>query len=246
MPPEGPGGVSADLYSLGKVLYEASMGRDRLDFPALASDLEALGLEQGPLLRGLNHVLLRACDPRPERRYGSASLMGADLRRLREGRPLHTSRRWQLSSTVLLLVVLAGVLLATMRWHDHRASIQAPAPNPAAVAIEPTPTRVALPQPTTGAVRLESEPPGATVRLGERELGVSPLTITDLLPGRVTFVFSHPGFHRRTQETSITAGETATVRAVLPPGRAVRPDVPWENRLGMRFLPLDGGAQMSQ
>ena len=70
VPPQGPGGVSADLYSLGKVLYEAGMGRDRLDFPTFASDLEALGREQGGQLRGLNHVLLRACDPRPERRYG--------------------------------------------------------------------------------------------------------------------------------------------------------------------------------
>ena len=48
VPPEGPGGVSADLYSLGKVLYEASMGKDRLDFPAIASDLEALGPEHRP------------------------------------------------------------------------------------------------------------------------------------------------------------------------------------------------------
>ena len=33
MPPEGPGTPQADIYSLGKVLYEISMGKDRLDFP---------------------------------------------------------------------------------------------------------------------------------------------------------------------------------------------------------------------
>ena len=42
VPPEGPGTVQADLFSLGKVLYEMSMGSDRLDFPALDSDFTAL------------------------------------------------------------------------------------------------------------------------------------------------------------------------------------------------------------
>ena len=35
IPPEGPGAPQADLYSLGKVLYEISTGNDRRDFPAL-------------------------------------------------------------------------------------------------------------------------------------------------------------------------------------------------------------------
>ena len=33
IPPEGPNSPQADLYSLGKVLYEAGMGKDRKDFP---------------------------------------------------------------------------------------------------------------------------------------------------------------------------------------------------------------------
>ncbi|MBE7212142.1 MAG: SUMF1/EgtB/PvdO family nonheme iron enzyme, partial [Gluconacetobacter diazotrophicus] len=239
VPPEGPGGVSADLYSLGKVLYEATMGRDRLDFPALASDLEALGPGQGPLLRGLNGVLLRACDPRPARRYASAQEMGADLRRLREGRPLREGRRWR-TRWVVLAVAVAGVL-AAMLWRGPRAPGKPLASSPDPV---PTPARVA--PPTTGAVRLESEPPGAAVRLGERELGFSPLTVADLPPGKAVFTFTHPGFRRQTQAAVVTAGATATVRATLPPSRAPRPDAPWENRLGMRFLPLGDGVQMSR
>ena len=250
VPPEGPGGVSADLYSLGKVLYEASMGRDRLDFPTFASDLESLGPEQASQLRGLNHVLLRACDPRPARRYESAQGMGADLQRLRDGGALHGNGRGR-AWWVLLAMATAGVVAAM--WCAHRVPAQpvarssgsatvAAAPSAAATA---TPKRVA-PPPQTGGVRLESEPPGAVVRLGERELGACPLTVADLPPGRAFFIFARPGFQRQRQEAVVTAGETGTVRVVLPPSRAPRPDAPWENGLGMRFLPLGGGVQMSQ
>src|SRR6185369_13906788 len=33
IPPEGPNSPQADLYGLGKSLYEASTGKDRQDFP---------------------------------------------------------------------------------------------------------------------------------------------------------------------------------------------------------------------
>ena len=42
VPPEGPGTPQADIYSLGMVLYEISMGKDRLDFPAVSTSLEEL------------------------------------------------------------------------------------------------------------------------------------------------------------------------------------------------------------
>ena len=41
IPPEGPGTPQADLYSLGKVLYEISTGKDRQDFPAPAARFAA-------------------------------------------------------------------------------------------------------------------------------------------------------------------------------------------------------------
>src|SRR5213594_4185048 len=46
IPPEGPGTVQADLYSLGKVLYEMSMGRSRFDFPALPEAWEQIPEQQ--------------------------------------------------------------------------------------------------------------------------------------------------------------------------------------------------------
>src|SRR5207247_7419539 len=41
VPPEGPGTPQADIFSLGKVIYEISTGKDRLDFPEIDSRLSA-------------------------------------------------------------------------------------------------------------------------------------------------------------------------------------------------------------
>ncbi len=38
LPPEGPGTPQADIFALGKVLYEAVTGMDRREFPELAGD----------------------------------------------------------------------------------------------------------------------------------------------------------------------------------------------------------------
>ena len=77
MAPEGPGTAAADIYSLGKVLYEASMGRDRQQFPELPTSL-ADRTDASVLLR-LNAIILKACEENVSRRYQSASELRADL-----------------------------------------------------------------------------------------------------------------------------------------------------------------------
>jgi serine/threonine protein kinase len=42
LPPEGPGTRQADIYSLGKVLYEISTGHDRHQFPELPTNIVEL------------------------------------------------------------------------------------------------------------------------------------------------------------------------------------------------------------
>ena len=77
--PEGPGTAAADVYSLGKVLYEASLGLDRMRFP----DLPTTVIDQGdPLAMRLNQIVVKACEFNPSQRYKSAQEMYNDLKAL--------------------------------------------------------------------------------------------------------------------------------------------------------------------
>ena len=57
IPPEGPGRPQADIYSLSMVLYEASTGTDRLDYPDLPADFDSMA-ERETFLK-LNSVILK-------------------------------------------------------------------------------------------------------------------------------------------------------------------------------------------
>jgi len=111
IPPEGPNSAQADVFSLGKVLYEVGMGRDRLDFPEPASEWESLP-DRDRLLE-LNAVLLKACQPDRRLRYTSAVELHADLELLHRGRSVRDKRR---SETRLrwLTVGALGLVLVTL------------------------------------------------------------------------------------------------------------------------------------
>jgi serine/threonine protein kinase len=139
VPPEGPGSAQADLFSLGKVLYEIAMGKDRLDFPEVADDLE--DIPDRDMLLQLNQVLWRACAHSPLDRYATADEMHEDLRRVQEGRPLgggaHRKRRW-LPIAALLLATASG--LAWWKMGD-------------------------VPPMGVGKVRIETDPPGVALKV---------------------------------------------------------------------------------
>jgi WD40 repeat protein len=109
LPPEGPGTVQADLFSLGKVLYEISTGHDRQQFPELPTDIAEL--PDRTALAELNELLLRACAPDAKQRYGSAAEMHADLALLQSGGSV---RRQQKLTKQLRFVQRAGAVVTAV------------------------------------------------------------------------------------------------------------------------------------
>jgi serine/threonine protein kinase len=82
IPPEGPGSAEADIYSLGKVLYEAGMGLDCEQFPQLPTTLVDKVDETTAHFIRFNSILQKACEPIQTERYRSAGDLEADLREL--------------------------------------------------------------------------------------------------------------------------------------------------------------------
>ncbi|HKS36240.1 MAG TPA: WD40 repeat domain-containing serine/threonine-protein kinase, partial [Verrucomicrobiae bacterium] len=124
VPREGPGSPAADLYGLGKVLYEITIGRPRQDFPLLPEDIESLD-DRAALLE-LNEVVVRACAEDAADRYPSAADMRAELLLLQAGksvRRLHAAERRlaRLVPAVAGVCLLAGIALFVQHLQTRAA-----------------------------------------------------------------------------------------------------------------------------
>jgi serine/threonine protein kinase len=117
IPPEGAGSPQADIYSLGKVLYEISTGKDRSEYPELPGNLGDSD-EDRDLVR-FNKIVLKACRVRPFQRFRSAEDLltallsfqfhASDLRRER------ALTRW--SKAVAIIGAAIGLIGVTFGVH---------------------------------------------------------------------------------------------------------------------------------
>jgi serine/threonine protein kinase/Tfp pilus assembly protein PilF len=137
IPPEGPGTVSADVYSLGKVLYEISMGRSRLDFPALPTNWDEIPEADQARLLEFNEVLVKASESDAARRYGSARQMHADLELLQRGKSVKQKRsaeqRWATTKKLAIAAAVMALLITTLLF--WKGSKPEHTPNPEAVRL---------------------------------------------------------------------------------------------------------------
>jgi serine/threonine protein kinase/formylglycine-generating enzyme required for sulfatase activity len=132
VPPEGPGTPQADLYSLGKVLYEMSSGKDRMEFPEVPDDLEPT---EHAFWKNFNRVICRACAPDLNERFATGEAFADALRAVNSDVPLtatQTVTRW-LGKVALFFF---ATLLCGAAWvgylHQRSWSYQLPLPKPPA------------------------------------------------------------------------------------------------------------------
>jgi hypothetical protein len=151
MPPEQADGRSkaveptADVYSLGAVLYSLLTGRPPFQ-AATPAETMRLVRDHDPIPprrfntgvpRDLETICLKGLEKEPAKRYASAAALAEDLRRFGEGEPILAApagvltrsakwvRRHQAVAGLLALVVLITAVafgLVTSMWLDNRAA----------------------------------------------------------------------------------------------------------------------------
>ncbi|MBL9114115.1 MAG: SUMF1/EgtB/PvdO family nonheme iron enzyme [Verrucomicrobiaceae bacterium] len=216
--PEGPGTPASDIFSLGMVLYEASTGKDRLDFPDLPSYRET-GVKLQDWRR-LHDVICRACAPKAGQRYDSAREMGLALR----GEVLPSARRKKL---IVTAAVAALCFTGIGMWIAHQ---RAPG---GIMSVESKPIAPPLVIRTT--------PPGAVVFAGPDQLGQTPLDVFPPEDVPVIYQIRLQGYKHYELEHTSKAGKPLTMDIPLEKSRLPQAGERWKNSLGMEFVPRQGG-----
>jgi eukaryotic-like serine/threonine-protein kinase len=121
IPPEGSGTIRADIYALGKVLYEISTGNDRNEYPALPKLRDSHAETRDLIL--LNKIILKACRVRTWQRYQTAEDMmlallafqfDKDALRKRENTQFLT-KVFAVTGTIAVLTILS-VIICRFIW----------------------------------------------------------------------------------------------------------------------------------
>jgi WD40 repeat protein len=129
VPPEGPGAPAADVYSLGKVLYELATGLDRQNYPRLPANL-AERPDRRALLE-LNEVLVRACEPDARARFADAGAVLDELLLLQAGKSVrrlrNAERRTARALRIAVGLAAVAAVAGTGAWVEHQRARRAEA-----------------------------------------------------------------------------------------------------------------------
>jgi serine/threonine protein kinase/formylglycine-generating enzyme required for sulfatase activity len=230
VPPEGPGSAQADIYSLGKVLYEIATGKDRLDFPELPDELPT-GLERKRWLE-LNKIICDVCDPRiSKRNISTAGELAEALQCIQHGTRRHR-RGLSIWITTTILFGFAG----WAAWSSFKDSKWLP-------WNEQKPFKPVIAE---RLIRIVTIPENAEVLTADGEfMGRTPTetgTLRAVVGSQVEYTIRKKGYKNVVVSEAITPGEATDPILIFrelqnfsPP----RVGEKWQDHHGLTYLPVD-------
>lgn len=228
VPPEGPGSAQADVYSLGKVLYEIATGKDRLCFPELPDTIPS-----GPdrkRWQELNRIICDICEPRiSKRKITTAADLAEELKRLQRGKR-RRQRGGAVWMTTLVLTAFTGwvgwEMLKDSDWWERQ--------------IKP---RVVLVPKKEALIKINSYPAGAEVYdAGKVPLGTTPTAFFSVNVGsEYAYTVKMNGYREQTLRGTVAEAamkEPLILFASLQVFEPPRAGEPWTDHLGNVYQPV--------